>query len=144
VTLRGLNFGAAESFPVATLGGLPCQHTQWLSDEAVACVVPPMKRLAAGEAEAEAGEGRGVRVAAHVTTCGCGEAAHEASSLEEAEEEAEGEEGGGRGGRPPALFSYDEAIVQQVRTRVGCLREGVSSESGLGGGGRALAFKQPT
>jgi hypothetical protein len=25
VTLRGLNFGASESFPIASLGGVPCQ-----------------------------------------------------------------------------------------------------------------------
>mmetsp|Transcript_49733 Transcript_49733/g.158830 ORF Transcript_49733/g.158830 Transcript_49733/m.158830 type:complete len:920 (-) Transcript_49733:66-2825(-) len=57
--IRGTGFGASESFPVATVGGVPCQATRWISDEAVRCIAP---------------KAQGVRLPVHVTVCGCGEA----------------------------------------------------------------------
>lgn len=87
------------------------QSTQWLSDEAVTCEVPRMLKTPPGG---------GVRVSVHVTTCGCGDAAHMSSSLpldddEEEEEEDDDEEEERTRSRPPVLFSYDEAIVKRVR-----------------------------
>jgi hypothetical protein len=62
----------------------------------------------------------GVRVSVHVATCGCGDAAHTSSSFslddDEDEEKQDDEEAQERArSRPPVLFSYDEAIVKQVR-----------------------------
>ena len=59
ITIHGANFGMRESFPLATVGGLACTKTTWLSDTAVRCIVP---------------KGSGARLAVHVTVCGCGEA----------------------------------------------------------------------
>ncbi|GBG89632.1 hypothetical protein CBR_g49422 [Chara braunii] len=41
VIIRGQNFGTTDSFPIAKIGGIPCQITRWISDDVIRCVVPP-------------------------------------------------------------------------------------------------------
>jgi hypothetical protein len=60
VIIRGANFGTTDSFPIATVGGVPCDATKWISDIAVRCVVP---------------RGSGAQLLVQVTVCGCGEGA---------------------------------------------------------------------
>eukprot|EP00898_Chlorokybus_atmophyticus_P001584 jgi/Chlat1/2426/Chrsp17S02675 len=59
--IRGKNFGAAESFPLVSIGGAPCQATRWIGDEAIRCVAP-------------GGTGTNLPV------CGCGDAVDDAQS----------------------------------------------------------------
>lgn len=40
VTVEGKNFGAADSHPKISLGGVHCTESQWISDTKVTCVVP--------------------------------------------------------------------------------------------------------
>eukprot|EP00193_Tetraselmis_chui_P001248 CAMPEP_0177754712 /NCGR_PEP_ID=MMETSP0491_2-20121128/2157_1 /TAXON_ID=63592 /ORGANISM="Tetraselmis chuii, Strain PLY429" /LENGTH=859 /DNA_ID=CAMNT_0019270117 /DNA_START=493 /DNA_END=3072 /DNA_ORIENTATION=- len=84
ITITGEGFGRSESYPIATIGGIPCQSTKWISDATVKCVVP---------------SGAGVKLAVHVTVCGCGDASRSPQSSINA-------------GAPDVAFSYDEDVMK--------------------------------
>jgi hypothetical protein len=59
VLIRGKHFGDAGALLHATIGGRPCDHTRWLSPEAVHCLVP---------------KGTGKKLAVRVQHCSCSSA----------------------------------------------------------------------
>mmetsp|Transcript_30490 Transcript_30490/g.72600 ORF Transcript_30490/g.72600 Transcript_30490/m.72600 type:complete len:874 (-) Transcript_30490:139-2760(-) len=84
ITLSGEGFGRSESYPIATIGGVSCQSTKWISDSVIKCVVPA---------------GAGSKLPVHVTVCGCGDASRSPqSSLSSAAQ--------------TATFSYDEDVMR--------------------------------
>jgi thiol-disulfide isomerase/thioredoxin len=46
VTIKGKHFGMSDKLPVATIGGVNCVSTQWVSDTEIRCTTPPVDRAA--------------------------------------------------------------------------------------------------
>eukprot|EP00899_Mesostigma_viride_P014898 jgi/Mesvir1/23409/Mv21101-RA.1 len=89
IVIHGNNFGSSESFPMATIGGVPCVATQWVSDTTVHCVVP---------------KGHGARLPVHVTVCGCGTIEIETQSTLTSPQKY--------------FFSYDEDTVRDAAASI--------------------------
>jgi len=84
IMISGEGFGAGESYPIATVGGVPCQTAKWISDSTIKCVIPP---------------GAGVGLPVHVTVCGCGDASRSPQSTIDPT-------------MPAVTFSYDEDVMK--------------------------------
>jgi hypothetical protein len=49
VTITGLNFGLMNQSPVVTIGGIPCNTTEWVSPSRMYCTMPKMYELNSGQ-----------------------------------------------------------------------------------------------
>jgi len=49
VTITGLNFGLIDQSPVATIGGIPCNTTEWVSPSRLYCTMPKIYNLNSGQ-----------------------------------------------------------------------------------------------